>query len=296
MKHIVLLITLCFICIYCTAQVKLSDKDFNNLISLSQLYSQNNMATGNAFAKAADALRTPVLNNMVDVLIATGKQDSTVLQPRFINRPTNDEMLLWYVLREIHYNRIDTSKKPFPDPDVARKVLAETIDERLLLDNYYYRLQTGLAMLFNTADLSTHNFDLGNMEFKNDTEKAIFFHSIMSALANGRFQVLHYLKKTEKLTEKQSKMPLFNGKPYYYYTNLDIPDFEITGYKKKESYQEVHVGNFISTLLIQFSNMASTGDNMHARELYFNSILHKPEYFKYSKSKDDLQGMYDKAN
>jgi hypothetical protein len=289
-----------FICLYLTvtygyAQPKLTDKDFNNLVALGELYTSNNMAKGDKFAQAANALRTRVLDHVIDALIATGKQDSTILENRFMTRPDNAELKLWYVLREIHYNRVDTSKKPLPNPDIARKVLAQDIDERWLLDNYYYRIITGLAMFFNTGDLSHHNFDLDKLGFKNDTEKAIFFYSIMDALANGRFRVLQYLKKPDKLNEFNQKMPLFNGKPYFYYTNLNIPDFDYMGYDRLESYQKKQIDRFLNTLLVQFTNTASLGDKFHAREIYYNSILYKPEYFKYSALKDNLQMMFDKA-
>jgi hypothetical protein len=289
-----------FICLYLMvicgyAQPKLTDKDFNNLVALGELYTSNNMAKGDKFAQAADALRTPVLDHMIDALIATGKQDSTILENRFMTRPDNAELKLWYVLREIHYNRIDTSKKRLPNPDVARQVLARDIDERWLLDNYYFSINTGLAMFFNAGDLSHHNFDLDKLGFKNDTEKAIFFYGIMDALANGRFRVLQYLKKPDKLNELNLKMPQFNGKAYFYYTNLNIPDFEYMGYKETESYQKKQIDRFLNTLLIQFMNTASLGDKFHAREIYYNSILYKPEYFKYSALKDNLQMMFDKA-
>ncbi len=295
MKKFFAMVLFSFTAIYTQAQVKLSDKDFNNLVALGQLYTHNNMCTGEKFAQSANALRTPLLNNMIDALIETGKADTTLLQKRFLSCPNHDELMLWYVIREIHYNRVDTARKQKPDIELAKEVLASDIDERWLLDNYYYRIISGIAMLFNTADLSHYNFITSDLGLKNDTESAIFFFNMMDALANSRFRVLQYLKKPEKLIEFNHKMPMFNGKPYFCYTNLDIPDFEWIGYDKKESYKKRQIGDFINTLMIQFSNSAGNGNKADARELYFSSILSKPEYFKYSDSADILQSFYNKA-
>jgi hypothetical protein len=295
MKRLFALLLLSFAAIYTQAQVKLSDKDFNNLVALAQLYTQNNMCKGEQFAQSANALRTPLLNNMVDALIETGKADTTLLQKRFLSRPSHDELVLWYVIREIHYNRVDTSRKQKPDIEVANEVLAQNIDERWLLDNYYYRIISGVAMLFNTADLSHYNFITSDLGFKDDTESAIFFFNIMAGLANSRFTVLQYLKKPEKLSEFNHRMPHFNGKPYFAYTNFDIADFEWIGYDKKESYKKRNIGDFMNSLMIQFTNSASMGNKADARELYFNSILSKPEYFSYSAFQDVLQQFYNKS-
>jgi hypothetical protein len=295
MKTIFTCILVSCVAICSNAQIKLSDKDFTNLVALSDLYSDNNMCTGDGFAKTANSLRTPLLNNMVNMLIASGKQDTSLLAKRFLQRPDNDELMLWYVLREIHYNHVDTSKKPLPSAEVAKKVLAEKIDERWLVDNYYYRAHSGLAMLFNTADLSNYSFNMDSLGLKNQTEKSIFFFNMMGALANGRFQVLKYLNKTDKLIQMSDKLPKFNGKVYFYYTDLDFPDFDWIGYNKTELYKEKNINDLINTLLIQFMAMANAGNKAGARELYFNSILHKPEYFKYSPQKDDLQSLYDQS-
>lgn len=278
----------------CTAQIKLSPADLNNLAALGQLYSYHNMATGAQFAKSADSLRTPVLNHVIDALLATGRQDSSILQKQFMARPDHDELMLWYVIREIHYNRVDTARKKLPPLEVAKNTLSQKINEYWLLDNYYYRINNGLAMLFNTADLSGHNFDLNDMGFNDDTEKGIFFFNMMSSLANGRFRVLRYLKKPEKIITMAHKLPYLNGKPYFYYTNLAFPDFQWTGYDKEESYKQRCVGDLIATLTIQFITLSEAKNTEEARQLYFNSILHQPEYFKYSASKNDLQQLYEK--
>ncbi len=276
-------------------QVKLEKKDLDNLIAISEAYSQNPNATGEKFFKTIDSLRTPTLNKISDALIAVGKGDKTILDNRFISRPTDDELYLWYVIREIHYNRVNKNKVPRPDIDVANEILSKKIDSRWLLDNYYYRIHGGIATLFNNADLSTYNFNLNSLGFKNETEKAIFFLNMMDALVGERFKVFQKMKNNSKILEFCNKLPHFNGKEYYYYKNFDYDDFEWISYDKTESYNKRNIGSLYNTLIAHSSATAELKSTHEGQEIYFNSILYEPKYFKYSEAKSYLQSLYNKS-
>src|SRR5258708_18454052 len=287
-----LIIPVLFLCYFLAqAQVKLTQQDLTNLISISELYS-NNVGAQKSI-KPIDSLRTPKLNHIIDALAATSKGDKTILETRFLSRPDNDELMLWYVIREIHYNNQNKSKTK-SSKEVATEILAKKIDSRWLLDNYYYRIHGGIATLFNEADLSTVNISIDSLGFKDATEKGIFFLSMVDALIGGRLKVLQMLKNNQKILEFTKKLPKFNSKEYYYYKNFDFEDFDWIGYDKTESYNGVHIGNLYHTLIAQFNATAALGSKNETRELYFNSILREPKYFKYTKLKDDLQALFDK--
>lgn len=254
---------LLFVVALCNAQVKLEEKDLANLISISELYSKNPNATGESFAKTIGSLQTPRLQNITDALIAVGRGDTTILQTRFLARPSNDDLVLWYIIREIHYNRTGDSKKPKHDIEVAKEILSKSIDERWLLDNYYYRIHGGIATLFNSTDLNKFNFEIDSLGFKNETEKAIFFLNVLDACAQ-RFKVLQMMKNNQKILEYAEKLPKFNGKEYYHYKDFDYPDFDWIGYDKTESYNERHVGNFYATLVSHFSATTQLKDKKSA--------------------------------
>ena len=281
--------------IFTKAQIKLDQKDFNNLIAIAELYSYNTNSRGDQFAKSIDSLRTPKLNHIVDALIAVGKGDHTILETQFLARPNEEELVLWYVIREIHYNRTNEKVKARPAAEVANEVLFQQIDSRWLLDNYYYRIHGGIASLFNEADLSKYNFNMDSLGLKDETEKAIFFLNMMDALVGGRFKVLQMMKNNEKILEFCDKLPKFNGKEYFYFKNFDYADFDWVGYDKTVAYNEWHIGSFYSTLIAQFSASAELKDKKRMQEIYFNSILHEPKYFKFTESKDELQAFYDKS-
>ncbi len=156
------------------SQVKLDEKDLKNLIELSELYSKNPNVTGKKFIKSVDALRTEKLSHICDVLIEVGKGEKTILANKYLSRPSNEELSLWYVIREINYNKISKTKPKRPNIEVANEILSQKIDERWLLDNYYYRIHGGIATLFNESDLSKINIDIEKLGFKNQTEKSIF--------------------------------------------------------------------------------------------------------------------------
>ena len=294
MKTLITCLILSWFTFACYAQVNLSPKDFDNLVALGDLYSHNTMAKGEDFAKSAKALHTPALDKIITKLIAIGKADTTLLNSANLARPGNDELVLWYVLREIHYNRVDTTRKPLPAIDVAKEVLGKEINEKWLLDNYYYFMRGGLAMLFNEADLSQRNIDINSLGFKDQTERAILFLNLMDGFIVGRYLVLSYLKKYDKVLEFSKKLPKINGEYYFNFTDLDVPDFTWIGYLKQESYNERHIGAYLNALFIQYAANIQTGKTLDAREIYYNSLMYKPAFFKYSKNGDLLRQIYDK--
>jgi hypothetical protein len=277
---------------YCQAQVALSELDLNHLIAMSELYSKDPNTSGKSFQFKMDSLRTPKLNRIADALIAASKSDASILETRFWKRPTNEELTLWYVIREIHYNNSEKTKQTKSNLEVAKAVLVDTIDTRWLLDNYYYRIHQGLSMYFNSADLSKHNFNLDNFGFQNKTEKAICFFAIVESCAQ-RFKVLTMLKNNKKLLEYAAKMPKINGKAYYYFQDFDYEDFKWIGYDKIENYNDVHIGNFYSTLMSHTVAANEIKGKKARQEIYYNSILFEPNYFKYSPAPEELQKAYD---
>ncbi len=276
------------------AQLILEQKDLNNLIAISELYSRNPDARGDKFAKSIDSLRTPKLSRIADALIAVSKADKTILESSLLARPNDDELILWYVIREIHYNRVNKNLTPRPALTVANETLSSKIDSRWLLDNYYYRIHSGIGKLFNDTNLNKYNFNLDSLGLNNETEKAIFFLNMVNALIGPRFRVLQMMKNNKKILDFCGKLPKFNGRDYFYYKNFNYEDFNWIGYDKTDLYNERHIGALYSTLIVQFSATDESGDKKDARELYFNSILHEPKYFKFTQAKDDLQFLYDK--
>lgn len=271
------------------------EADFDNLVKLAELYTTNVNATGDEFKTKAEELRTPGLDHIIDALIALGSADEALLTPEFLSKPSEQELQYWYVIREIHYNQNDVIAEPRPNVEVARETLAKEVDDRALLDNYYYRIRGGISKIHNTEDLSNIDIQLNEYNLESDTEKAILYFSITTALVQ-RFRVLDMMKNYEKLLEFAERLPTINGKPYYEYTAFDFEDFVWVGYNESESFKENHLGEIYQCLTSHFTALSNQKLTDEMRHLYFNSILSKPEYFQYAgEMKDDLQEIYDQS-
>ena len=270
-----------------------NNPDFENLVKLGEIYSKNVNVTGKE--KSVNELRTPGLNHIIDALIAIGNADKKLLSKEFLTKPSETELKYWYILREIHYNNQSKDSEHRPNDIVAKETLKKEIDNRWLLDNYYYRICGGIAKIFNDKDLSKYNFNLDEYGLENETEKAILFFSITNSLTQ-RFKVLQMMKNYDKILEFADKLPTFNGKSYYEYTFFSFEDFDWIGYDKTESYLERHLGNLYATLIEHFSALSKKGKTEEMRELYFNSVLFITDYFKYSGGMEkDLEELYNQS-
>lgn len=266
--------------------------ELDNLVKLGELYSNNVNATGKDFKKQANKLRTPGLQHIIDALIAVGKGDEILITEEFLSKPSEQELKYWYVLRNIHYNNLTENGQPEPNIEIAKKTLSQDIDSRWLLDNYYYRINSGIAKLFNKGNLSKYDLDLDSYGLDNETEKAIFFLAISNSLIQ-RFRVLQMMKNNDKLFEFASRLPTFNGNPYFEYTEFDFEDFDWVGYDKTKSYKSRHLKDLFLALNAHFSALAEKESPEELRHIYYNSILYIPEYFEYAgEMKDDLKKLY----
>lgn len=263
---------------------QIKNSDFENLVKLGEIYSKNVNATGKDFKMSVEKLRTPGLNQIIDALIAIGEGDVKLLTKEFLSKPSEQELKYWYVLREIHYN--NQSTEPKINEQIAIETIENDIDIRWLLDNYYYRIRGGIGKIFNDKDLSIYNIDLDDYGLETDTEKAILFFAVSNALTQ-RFRVLQMMKNNNRLLEFASKLPTFNGKPYYEYTSFNFEDFEWIGYEKIELYKHRHLGTLFMTLDAHLGALSEMNKQEEMRNLYFNSILFIPDYFKYSGSMEN---------
>ncbi|WP_146185947.1 hypothetical protein [Flavobacterium album] len=276
------------------SQVKLTDSDFKNLVAIGEIRSKDYMANGKDFDRSLTKLRTPKLAHIVDVLTLLDGNDTALLSARHLTRPDNEELQLWYVLREIGNNMQKDNKNPRPNTDVAKDILGKPIDERWLVDNYYDELDRGISMMFNEKDFSAINLDIQSYNLKNQTEKAIFFLNIIKPFTQ-RFILLNNVKNPDKIMEFAARMPQFNGKAYYTFTYFDFEDFEYPFDHGMASYTTTNLKEYYNWLMCHFMATAEKGMSAVTKEIYYNSILYTQKYFKYSGVETDLTEIYNNA-
>lgn len=275
------------------AQLKLNDKEFKNLVGLSQAYAADNNANGEGFDTSVKKFSNAKLKPLVDVMVLLDGGDKSLLTPKYLSKPSAEALQLWYVVDAVQSSRND-SLNTKTDEQIAKAALAEKVDERLLVHNYYRKLNGGIAFLSNEADMSATNIDINKLGLKNDTEKGIFFLNMADALIT-RFRVLNQMKNPDKLMEFAAKLPKFNGEPYYKFTAFGYDDFEYTNDNGTSTYNTVFAGSYYDALISHFMAAADKEDIDLAKDIYFGSILTKPEFFKFSSAADMLQTVYDDA-
>jgi hypothetical protein len=219
-------------------------------------------------------------HNFIDQLIASKEDSDEILKTGYLKRPTDDELIFWYVVREFHYNNSEPDSLKKTKDQILDWLTSEKIDDRWLLDNYFYRIGNRIATLYNKEDLSKMNLELANLGLRNETEKAMFVMFIINTCGQ-RLSVMSFTGKGDPESAIK-RLPRIDGKDYYYYKNFNYPDFDWVGYKKIESYNERHLGTFYGVLLNHLDFLVKTGQKDKAIELQKNSILSNPKLFKYS--------------
>src|SRR5688500_6195965 len=85
---------------FAEAQVQLDSVDLKNLVQISERYSEIFVGNGENFGNAIDSFRTTRLDRLVTTLSLCSETDTSLLSPRILQRPANDELMLWYVIRK----------------------------------------------------------------------------------------------------------------------------------------------------------------------------------------------------
>jgi hypothetical protein len=277
-----------------SAQVKLSDKDFKDLASLAEYYVAHNNANNDDFDASVKKFASGKLANMVQTMTLLDGGDKKLLTPKYMARPANDELQLWYTIDRLRYHKNVDTLDTRTNEQVLKAALAEKADEREMLDDYYRMLEGGIGFLFNEANLSDVNLEIDKLGFKNDTEKAIFFLNVTSGLIM-RFRVLNQMQNPDKLMEYAAKLPKFNGEPYYKFKGFGFEDFEHANDVEKSTYKTMQMEGYYSALASHFMAASEKQDIALAKDIYFSSILYTPEFFKYSGMADMLQEVYNEA-
>lgn len=270
-------------------QVSLSTEEYGLLKEICEQYSvPKKESTLKALHKTAPGR----FRSFIDQMMMLKGVEGDVLDTTYLRRPSHEELVFWYVVREFHYNNAEPDSLQVSRDDIMKWVLKDTVDERWLLDNYYYRISAPLSMLFNDADLSKYNFELDKLGFQNETEKAIFFLFLMNS-CGGRLSVMAFTGKGKQQSVIR-RFPKINGQAYFNYTDFNYPDFQWVGYKKLESYNQRHLSRYFEILLNHLNVLLENGSNDEAKLLMKNSILSEPELFQYSSSQATLRELYDK--
>jgi len=276
--------------------IKASDLN-NDLIDLAKIYRNfmfRNSPTPSIFEQLGE-IKSPELINSTKFIketITTGNKLTTV---EFLKLPDETTLKYIYIIRRINWNIREEAPKD--NNELITELSEKEIPRYELIDSYYDMLFSGVGNKNQPFDLSDVNFQMNKYDLKDDTEKGIFFLKAMDLCGTLIWGYMNIVKppnykKTLPLIEKY---PKFNGQPYYQYLDFGFPDFEmvIVKDKDKESYKSYYLNKYYDTLLAHLECLSQKKKYKERRnDLLLGSILKEENYYKYSKKKDILDGLF----
>jgi len=235
------------------------------------------------------------LKTATDFILQTITTKSKLLTQQFLSRPDDQTLKQIFIIRAINLNlrkenQIDNNK-------LIDSLTTESIPTYELVDNYYGMLFTAVGNKNQPFDFSRIDFKLKDYNFKDDTEKGIFFLRCMRDCNSVIWGYMNVVKppNTQKAYNNIKKYPRFNGRPYYQYTDFYFTDFEmkIVQDEGEQSYKSYYLDKYYETLLFHLICLNKEGGTEKEKnDLLLGSILKERNLYKFTKYKDTLEDIF----
>ena len=235
------------------------------------------------------------LNSVTKFIIQTITTNNNLLTQEFLTLPDNQVLLTIYIVESVNYNiRKDN---PLDNDKLIDSLKLLIIPKNELIDSYYSMLFTAVGNKNKPFNYSKIDFDLNNYNLISDTEKGIFF---LQCMANCGSEIWGYMNivnppNTKKAFDYIRKFPKFSGLKYFQFTDLNFPDFEkvISENEGKESYKSYYINKYYELLLSHLICLNKEGaKDKEIKDLLLGSILKDRIFYKYSKNRETLEGLF----
>jgi hypothetical protein len=276
--------------------LKASDLN-NDLIELAKIYRNfmfRNSPTASTFEQLEE-IKSPELINSTKFIKETITTSNKLTTAEFLKLPDETTLKYVYIIRRINWNI--SEEAPKDNNELITELSDKEIPRYELIDSYYDMLFSGVGNKNKPFDLSNVNFEMNKYDLKDDTEKGIFFLKAMDLCGTLIWGYMNIVKPPnyKKALPLIEKYPKFNGQPYYQYLDFGFPDFDmvIVKDKGKESYKSYYLNKYYDTLLAHLECLSQKKkDKKKRNDLLLGSILKEENYYKYSKKKDILDGLF----
>jgi hypothetical protein len=271
--------------------------NYEKLIELGKTYKDfmfRNEPTKDVF-KDIKANVSENLKTATDFIIQAITTKNKLLTQQYLLRPDDQTLKQIFIIRSINLNlreenQIDNAK-------LIDSLIIESVPTHELVDNYYGMLFTAVGNKNQPFDFSKVDFKLKDYNFKDETEKGIFFLRCMRDCNSVIWGYMNVVKppNTQKAYDNIKKYPKFNGRPYYQYTDFYFTDFEMNILEKngKQSYKSYYLDKYFETLLFHLICLnKESGTEKEKNDLLLGSILKEPNLYKYTKYKDTLEEIF----
>ena len=289
--------TLAFLALFLTILTFGQTNNNDKLIELGKTYKDfmfRNEPTKQVF-KDIKENNTENLKTATDFIAQTITTKNKLLTQQFLSRPDDQILKQIFIIRAINLNlreenQVDNNK-------LIDSLTNVSIPIYELVDNYYGMLFTAVGNKNQPFDFSKIDFKLKDYNFKDDTEKGIFFLRCMRDCNSVIWGYMNVVKppNTQKAYDNIKKYPQFNGRPYYQYTDFYFTDFEmnIVKDKGKQSYKSYYLDKYFETLLFHLTCLNKEGGTEKEKnDLLLGSIMKERNLYKYTKYKDTLEDIF----
>lgn len=235
------------------------------------------------------------LQEATEFIVQTITTKNKLLSPVYLTRPSDQVLKQIYIARRLDLNmREENPIDNFILLDSLKKKQVLTYE---LVDNYYSMLFGAISNKNKPFDLSKVNFKLSEYNFKDDTERGIFFLHCMRDCGMQIWGFINIPKppNTKEAYKYINRFPKFNGQPYYYYNDFNFKDFEmvIITDEGMQSYKAFYLDKYYETLLNHLITLnKEKRPEKEVHDLLLGSILRERSLYKYSKYKDVLERLF----
>ena len=230
-----------------------------------------------------------------DFIIQTIIPKTKIIDKAYLTLPDEQTLKNIYIVCSVNYNL--HAKEPVTNEQIVDSLLNITIPRYEMIDRYYSMLFASYGNKVKPFNMSKIDFRLNEYNLQNDTEKGILFLRCMEFCGKQIWGLINIAKpmNTKGAYDNIKKYPKFNGLKYYQYNDFNFPDFEMVIYtnRGKESYKNYFIGKYYELLLNHLLCIKKEDKSeKEYHELLLDSILRDKDYYKYSKNKDILEGLF----
>jgi hypothetical protein len=235
------------------------------------------------------------LNTATSFIVQTITTKNKLLSKQYLSRPDDNTLKQLYIFRAINLNLREENQ--LDNNNLIDSLSKSSIPTYELVDNYYGMLFTAIGNKNQPFDLSKVDFKLKDYNFRDETEKAIFFLRCMKDCNSVIWGYMNVAKppNTQKALEHIKKYPKFNGQPYYQNTDFYFEDFQMKIFKNEaiQSYKSHYLNKYYETLLFHYICLIKEGASEKKKnDLLLGSILKEKKLYKYTKYKSTLEDIF----
>lgn len=228
------------------------------------------------------------LKAATDFIVQSITTKNKLLTQTYLSRPNDQILKQIFIIEKIcknlrEENQVDNNK-------LIDSLTTAKIATYELIDNYYGMLFIAVGNKNQPFNFSKIDYKLMDYNFKDDTEKGIFFLRSMNECNTAIWGYMNIVKppNTKEAFKYINKYPKFNGQSYFQYTDFYFTDFEMNIIKGKgnQSYKSYYLDKYYETLLSHLICLNKEGaSDKEKNDLLLGSILKESNLYKYTKYK-----------